>query len=98
MALGAQTDAAGMRRLKQIGIDHVLMAAAHPVDRNRRASRIDHSVAGGLTLCNMMISGFYDVIWGRPGADAQIADSSSEFVPPGSAGCPLSNTTSTRTG
>jgi mannonate dehydratase len=43
-----------------------------PWDEAELRSRIDRFQAAGLTICNMMISGFNDVIWGRPGADAQI--------------------------
>ncbi len=51
--------------------------------------RIDQFAKGGLTLCNMMISGFNDVIWGRPGADAQIADVITSIRAAGKAGLPV---------
>ena len=64
-----------MRRVKQIGVDYVLTGGPKiPWTEADVRSRIERFQAGGLTLCNMMISGFNDVIWGRPGADAQIAD------------------------
>ena len=70
----AAVDEANMRRVKQIGVDHVLTGGPRiPWDEADIRARIDRFKAGGLTLCNMMISGFDDVIWGRPGADAQIA-------------------------
>ena len=37
----------------------------------------------------MMISGFDDVIWGRPGADAQIADVITSIRAAGKAGLPV---------
>src|SRR6186997_1323094 len=66
-------DEANIRRVKQIGIDHVLMGGPRiPWDEADLRSRIERFKAGGLTLYNLMISGFDDVIYGRPGADAQI--------------------------
>ena len=52
-------------------------------------SRMERFKAGGLTLCNLMISGFDDVIWGRPGADAQIADVIASIRAAGKAGLPV---------
>jgi mannonate dehydratase len=69
---GAATDAAGMRRLKQIGVNSVLTGGPRiPWDESDIRARIERFKAGGLTLCNMMISGFDDVIWGRGKADEQ---------------------------
>ena len=64
-----------MRRVKQIGVDYVLTGGPRiPWTEADIRARIDQFKAGGLTLYNLMISGFNDVIWGRPGADAQIDD------------------------
>ena len=35
-------------------------------------ARMDQYKAGGVSIINLMIGGFDDVIWGKPGADAQI--------------------------
>ena len=73
LGAGASLDEAGMRRLKQIGVDHVLMGGPKiPWDETELRSRMERFRASGLTICNMMISGFNDVIWGRSDADAQI--------------------------
>jgi mannonate dehydratase len=73
LGAGANTDAAGMRRLKQIGVDAVLMGGPGiPWDEAELRGRMERFQSAGLTICNMMISGFNDVIWGRPGADEQI--------------------------
>ena len=62
-----------MRRLKQIGVDAVLMGGPRiPWDEAELRGRMERFQSAGLTICNMMISGFNDVIWGRPGADEQI--------------------------
>jgi mannonate dehydratase len=90
LGYGGPVDAAGMRRLKQIGVDHVLMGGPRiPWSEADVRARIDEFRAGGLTLYNMMISGFDDVIWGRPAADAQIADVISSIRAAGKAGLPV---------
>jgi mannonate dehydratase len=67
LGAGASTDEAGMRRLKQVGVDYVLMGGPRiPWDEAEIRARLDRFKAGGLTICNMMISGFDEVIWGRP--------------------------------
>ncbi len=83
-------DEPGMRRVKQIGIDHVLTGGPRiPWDEAEIRARIDRFKAGGLTLYNMMISGFDDVIWGRPGADAQIEQVIASIRAAGRAGLPV---------
>jgi mannonate dehydratase len=75
ICLGASPDldAKGMQALKQIGIDYVLMGGPRiPWQEADLRARMERFKAAGITICNMMISGFNDVIWGRPGADAQI--------------------------
>ena len=68
-------DEKGMRALRQIGVDYVLMGGPRtPWDEKELKARMDHFRAAGITIVNMMIGGFNDVIWGRPGADAQIED------------------------
>jgi mannonate dehydratase len=77
ICLGASPslDEKGMRALKQIGVDYVLMGGPRiPWEENDLRARMDRFKAGGITIINMMIGGFNDVIWGRPGADAQIED------------------------
>ena len=83
-------DAAGMQRVKQIGVDYVLTGGPRiPWTEADVRARIDQFEAGGLTLCNMMISGFNDVIWGRPGAEAQTADVIASIRAAGRAGLPV---------
>jgi len=90
LGAGAQTDEAGMRRLKQIGVDHVIMGGPRiPWNEADLRSLLDRFRAGGLTVCNLMITGFDDVIWGRPGADAQIADVITSIRAAGRLGLPV---------
>jgi mannonate dehydratase len=83
-------DEASMRRRKQIGVDYVLTGGPKiPWTEADVRSRIDQFKAGGLTLYNMMVSGFNDVIWGGPGADAQVADVITSIRAAGKAGLPV---------
>jgi mannonate dehydratase len=85
-----QVDEASMRRVKQIGVDYVLTGGPPiPWTEADVRGRIDRFKAGGLTLCNMMISGFDDVIWGRPGADAAIEKVIASIRAAGRAGLPV---------
>jgi mannonate dehydratase len=64
-----------MRNLRQIGVEHVLMGGPRiPWTEADLRARMDRFRAAGITIINMMIGGFNDVIWGKPGADAQIED------------------------
>ena len=77
ICLGASpaADEKTLRQLKQIGVDYVLMGGPRiPWEEADLRTRMERFKAAGITICNMMISGFNDVIWGRPGGDAQIED------------------------
>ena len=90
LGFGGPLDEPGMRRLKQIGVDHVLTGGPRiPWSEGDVRNRIEQLKAGGLTLCNLMISGFDDVIWGRPGAEAQTADVIASIRAAGKAGLPV---------
>lgn len=90
LGVSPNLDEAGMRRLKQIGVDYVLMGGPRiPWDEADIRSRIERFKAGGITLCNLMISGFNDVIWGRPGAGAQIENVIKSIRAAGKAGLPV---------
>ncbi|MEW5978289.1 MAG: mannonate dehydratase [Acidobacteriota bacterium] len=92
ICLGASRDLdpAGMRKLKQVGVDYVLMSGPPiPWTEAGLRERLDHFKAGGLTIYNLMIFGFNDVIWGRPGADAQIEDVIKSIRAAGKVGLPV---------
>ncbi|HWJ54764.1 MAG TPA: hypothetical protein VNR90_01085, partial [Vicinamibacterales bacterium] len=77
ICLGAPptADEAQIRRLKQIGVSHVLMGGpATPWKEDELKARLDRFKAGGIEVINMMIGGFNDVIWGGPKAEEQTAD------------------------
>jgi mannonate dehydratase len=77
ICLGAppNADEAAMRRYKQIGVDYVLMGGPRaPWDEAGLRAIMERYKSAGITVINMMIGGFNDVIWGKSNADAQIED------------------------
>lgn len=92
LCLGARADLdeAGMRGLKQIGIDRVLMGGPRiPWTEASLRERMDRFAAAGLTVCNMMISGFPNVIYGRPGRDEEIEKVQQSIRAAGKLGLPV---------
>jgi mannonate dehydratase len=66
-------DETGMRRLKQLGVNDVIMGGpAIPWQESELRSLIEKLKAGGLTLGNLMISGFSKALYGRSGRDEEI--------------------------
>ena len=87
---GRSTDADFMRQLKQVGVNYVLGGGGPiPWEESELRARIDHYKSGGLTVCNLMISGFPDVIYGRPGRDEQIEKVIQSIRAAGSVGLPV---------
>ena len=92
ICLGAppNADEATMRRFKQIGVDYVLMGGPRaPWEEADLRARMDRYKAAGITIINMMIGGFDDVIWGKPGADAQIENVIKSIRVAGKVGLPV---------
>jgi len=83
-------DEAGMRRVKQIGVDYVLMGGP-PIPWTEEAlrERISRFKAGGLTICNMMISGFPNTLYGKPGRDEEIEKVRQSIRAAGKVGLPV---------
>jgi mannonate dehydratase len=62
-----------MRQLKQVGVNYVLSGGSPiPWTESDLRARLDHFKSGGIEVCNLMISGFPDVIYDRPDRDEQI--------------------------
>src|SRR2546426_7480906 len=79
-----------MRRVKQLGVDHVLMGGPPiPWKESQIQSIMDRLKYGGLTLSNMMISGFPNAIYGRPGRDDEIDKVRQSIRAAGRAGLPV---------
>ena len=73
LGIGAGADPKQMRKFKQIGIDHVLMGGGPmPWTEAGLQKVFDRFAEGGLTVANMMIGGFPNTIYGRPGRDEEI--------------------------
>jgi mannonate dehydratase len=73
LAVGAPIEA-GARRVKQLGVDHVIARypGAIPWQEAPLRELIDRLNGHGLTVGNIMISGFPNTIYGRPGRDEEI--------------------------
>ncbi|HEY3838381.1 MAG TPA: mannonate dehydratase [Bryobacteraceae bacterium] len=89
IAIG-QLDDNGMRRVKQLGVNHVLMTGpALPWPESEIRSRMEKLKAHGLTLGNMMIGGFPNTIYGKPGRDEEIDKVRQSIRAAGRAGLPV---------
>ncbi|MCI0391547.1 MAG: mannonate dehydratase [Acidobacteria bacterium] len=89
LASGALTEA-GMRRVKQLGVDHVLTGGGPiPWEESKIRSLMDQLKTGGLSLGNMMISGFRNTLYGRPGRDEEIEKVIQSIRAAGRAGLPV---------
>lgn len=83
-------DDAGMRRVKQLGVNHVLMGGPPiPWSENQIRSLMDRLKSGSLTLGNLMISGFTNAIYGRPERDEEIEKVQDSIRAAGRAGLPV---------
>lgn len=90
LGVPATLDAAGMRRVKQIGVDYVLMGGPPiPWTEADLRERMNRFKAGGLTIINMMIGGFPNTLFGRPGRDEEIAKVKQSIHAAGKVGLPV---------
>ena len=82
--------AASARRLRQLGVDHVLGGGGPiPWDEGQLRQTIGRWKANGVTLANLMIAGFPNAIYGRPGKDAEIDKVIQSIRAAGRAGLPV---------
>ena len=66
-------DESGMRRVKQLGVSLVLSGGPRiPWDEESLRARVERLKANGITLYNLMVGGFPNAIYGRPGRDEEI--------------------------
>jgi mannonate dehydratase len=83
-------DDKGMRRVKQLGVNYVISSGPQmPWAEDDLRSTMERFKAGGLTVINMMISGFNNTILGREGRDAEIEDVKKSIVAAGAVGLPV---------
>ncbi len=92
ICLGVPTaiDEAGMRQIKQIGVNYVLTGGPPiPWTEDVLRARINQFKAQGLTLINLMISGFPNTIYNRPGRDEEIEKVRQSIRAAGKVGLPV---------
>jgi mannonate dehydratase len=83
-------DEATMRRVKQLGVNHVLMGGPRiPWEESDIRARMDKLQTAGLKLGNMMIGGFPNAIYGKPGRDEEIDKVRQSIRAAGRAGLPV---------
>ena len=81
---------AAMRRIKQLGVDHVIMGGPSiPWEEGHIRGVVERLKSGGLTLGNMMIAGFPNTIYGRPGRDEEVEKVGQSIRAAGAAGLPV---------
>jgi mannonate dehydratase len=81
---------ASARRIKQLGVDYVLSGGGRiPWEESRLRTQMDGLKAEGLTLANLMISGFDNAIYGRPGRDEEIEKVIASIQAAGKVGLPV---------
>jgi mannonate dehydratase len=83
-------DEAGTRRIKQLGVDYVVMGGPKmPWTDADIKSRMDTLKSGGLTLFNMMIGGFPKTLYGQAGRDEEIEKVKESIRAAGRTGLPV---------
>src|SRR5260370_32291962 len=83
-------DDAGIRRVKQLGVDYGVIGGPQiPWQEDELRGRIEKLKAGGLPLYNLMIGGFPNAIYGRPGRDEEIEKVQQSIRAAGKAGLPV---------
>jgi len=87
---GPGNEEASARRLRQIGVTHVISGFGRiPWEESRLKEMMDRFKANGLTLGNLMIGGFNDAIYARPGRDAAIENVVKSVRAAGKVGLPV---------
>jgi mannonate dehydratase len=85
-----QAVAAAARRVKQLGVDHVISGGPRiPWTEETLRTQMDRLKANGLTLGNLMIAGFNRAIYNRPGKDEDIEDVIQSVRAAGKVGLPV---------
>jgi mannonate dehydratase len=85
-----EDDEAASRRIKQLGVDHAMGGGGPiPWDEDRLRARINRLRDRGLTLGNLMIGGFPNAIYARPGRDEEIDKVIQSIRAAGRAGLPV---------
>jgi mannonate dehydratase len=79
-----------IRRVKQIGVNNVLTGGPRiPWTVEELQPMVDKLKAGGVALGNLMISGFPNTLYGRPGRDEEIEKFNQSVQAAGKVGLPI---------
>ena len=79
-----------MREVKQLGVNWVLMGGPRfPWTMEQLQPIVDRCKAGELTVGNMMIAGFPNTLYGRPGRDQEIEQFKQSIEAAGKVGVPV---------
>ncbi len=92
LCLGASSraDDKQIRKLKQIGITHVLMGGPRiPWEESQLRTTMERFSSQGVTVANMMIGGFRNTLYGRPGRDEEIEKVKQSIRAAGKVGLPV---------
>ena len=90
MVMSSKATADEMRQMKQLGIDYVHMGVGPiPWKVEELRSLKERFMAEGLSIANLMIGGFPNVILGREGRDAEIENVKKSLIAAGEAGIPV---------
>src|SRR3954463_13275947 len=82
--------AAAARRIRQLGVEHVISGGGQiPWEEPRLKEMMDRHKANGLTVANLMIAGFPNAIYNRPGKDADIEKVIQSIKAAGNVGLPV---------
>ena len=90
MGVSSNADEKIMRRVKQLGVDYVLMGGP-PIPWTEESLRtiMDRFKKNGLTVINMMIGGHPNTIYGREGRDTEIKNIQDSLKAAGAVGLPV---------
>ena len=79
-----------MRQVKQIGVNNVLTGGPRmPWNEEELQAFVDKLKAGGLALGNLMIGGFPNTLYGKPGRDEEIEKFKASIRAAGKVGLPV---------
>ena len=90
LGVGANATEKEMRGFRQIGVEHALMGGP-PIPWTEADLRalVERFRAAGLTVANLMIGGFPNTLYGRPGRDEEIDKVNTSIRAAGRAGVPV---------
>jgi len=88
--LNPANEEASAHRIKQLGVDHVLSGGGRiPWEEAQLKAQMDRVKSYGLTLGNLMIAGFNNAIYAKPGRDEEIDKVIASIHAAGKVGLPV---------